>query len=90
MLLWYFLNCNLHGDSWASIYGPPPLGGRYMYFGHASAKASTREWQPAGNKAVAYHIMDTSSIANVSMKNLLARVKTKDDMTAYLAEKNPH
>ena len=41
----------------------------------------------AGNKAVAYHIMDTSSIAKVSMKNLLARVKTKDDMTAYLAEK---
>ena len=34
---------------------PPPLGGRYMYFGHESAKVSTREWQPAGNKAVAYH-----------------------------------
>ena len=55
--------------------------------GDVSLKASTRERRLAGNKAVAYHITDTSSIAKVSMKNLLAHVKTKDEMTAYLAER---
>ena len=55
--------------------------------GDVSLKASTRERRLAGNKAVAYHITDTSSIAKVSMKNLLAHVKTKDEMTTYLAEK---
>ena len=58
------------------------------YIGHVSVKASTHEWRPAGNKAVGYHIiMDTWSIAKVSMKNLLAHVKTRDDMTAYLTGK---
>ena len=37
-----------------------------------------------------YHITDSSSIAKVSMKYLLAHVKTKDKMTAYLAEKILH
>jgi hypothetical protein len=43
-----------------------------------SLKTSTRERRLGGTKAVAYHITDTTSIARVSMHNLLAHIKTKD------------
>jgi hypothetical protein len=52
-----------------------------------SLKTSTRERRLGGTKAVAYHITDTTSIARVSMHNLLAHIKTKDELTAYLAHK---
>jgi len=52
-----------------------------------SLKTSTREKRLGGHKAVAYHITDTTSIPRVSMHNLLAHTKTKDELTAYLAHK---
>ena len=52
-----------------------------------SLKASTRERRLGGNRAVAYHITDSTSIGKLSMQQLLAHVSTKDALTAYLAEK---
>lgn len=40
------------------------------------------------SKAVPSHNTDTTSIAKTSMQSLLAHVKTKDELSAYLANKS--
>ena len=52
-----------------------------------SLKSSTRERRLCSTKAVAYHITDITSIARVSMHNLLCHIKIKDEFPAYLAHK---
>ena len=41
----------------------------------------------AGSKAVAYEITDSTSLSTINVKKLLGHVKTKDSLTAYIAEK---
>ena len=41
----------------------------------------------AGIKAVTYEITDSTSLSTISVKKLSGHVKTKDSLTAYIAEK---
>ena len=50
-----------------------------------SLKASTRKRRLTGGNAVAYHITDTTAIANLTMKQLLSHSNTKDELTTYLS-----
>ena len=52
-----------------------------------SLKTSTRERILGVNKAVAYHITDSTSMAKVTMHNSLAHIKTKDELITCLAHK---
>ena len=37
---------------------------------------------------VHFHVKDTTSIANISLKQFLSSTKTKDELTVYLADKS--
>ena len=53
-----------------------------------SLKTATRDRRQGGQPhVVSYNITDNTNIAKVSMKQLLASVKTKKALTGYLAEK---
>ena len=50
-----------------------------------SLKPRTRSTRTAGNE-VKYKTSDTSDIRNISLKQLLAHIETKQDLTEYLAK----
>ena len=52
-----------------------------------SLKTATRDRRQGGQHVVSYNITDTTNIAKVSMKQLLASVKTTKALTGHLAEK---
>ena len=52
-----------------------------------SLKTATRDRRQGSQPAVSYHITDTTNIAKLPMKRLLSDVKTKMELTSYLAEK---
>lgn len=52
-----------------------------------SLKSSTRERRLGKQPAIAYHITDTTDITNLTMKRFLSHVKTKKELTNYLANR---
>ena len=52
-----------------------------------STKSLTRDKRQHGGNPVQYKIFDTTDISNVTMKNLLAHISTKDELTEFLARK---
>jgi hypothetical protein len=52
-----------------------------------SLKTSTRERRLGGKQAVVYHITDSTCVSRIKMSDLLSHVKTKDQLTTYLAQK---
>ena len=52
-----------------------------------SLKCATRDRRYGGQPVIAYHITDATNIAKVPLKRLLSHVKTKMELTGYLAEK---
>ena len=52
-----------------------------------SLKAMIRRKRSGNVKPVVFHVKDTTSIANINMKQFLSRTKTKAKLTVYLAEK---
>jgi hypothetical protein len=52
-----------------------------------SIKSLTRSRRLHGDNASQYKISDNTNIANVSLKNLLSHIRTKDSLTEYLANK---
>ena len=52
-----------------------------------SLKCATRDRRYGGQPVIAYHITDATNIAKVPLKRLLSHVKTKMELTSYLAEK---
>ncbi|KAK3742603.1 hypothetical protein QZH41_006382 [Actinostola sp. cb2023] len=53
----------------------------------SSLKMATRVRRQGGQQPIAYHITETTNIAKVPMKKLLAHVNTKMELTTYLAKK---
>ncbi|KAK3731808.1 hypothetical protein QZH41_007634 [Actinostola sp. cb2023] len=53
----------------------------------SSLKMATRVRRQGGQQPIAYHITETTNIAQVPMKKLLAHVNTKMELTTYLAKK---
>ena len=51
-----------------------------------SLKSRTRKKRTSG-KEVRYKISDATNIANISLKQLLSHIGTKQDLTIYLGEK---
>ena len=52
-----------------------------------SIKSMTRQKRLQGTAPTHYKIMDSTNIANLTMKKLLSHTSTKDELTAYLAQK---
>ena len=64
---------NMAGDS-------DEVGIRHIYQ-HLSKNKRTK------GKSTYYHVKDTTLIQNISLKNLLSNIKTKVELTTYLAAK---
>ena len=52
-----------------------------------SLKEATREKRQGGQDPIYYRITDSTNISRVSMKKLLSHMKTKMELTTYLADK---
>ena len=52
-----------------------------------SLENATRQKRLRGSESIAYHITDNTRINNITIKTLLPSVQTKEELTAYLANK---